>query len=66
MAVEEQDLPSHNGTAQAIGVFFMAALGVPSAVTEQRLRAGGVTQEEELIKDLCNNAIESSLPKNDR
>lgn len=58
--------PSRNGTAQAIGIFFTAALGVPSAVTEQRLRAGGVMQGEELMNDLCNSVIKSSPPKNDR
>lgn len=39
MAVEEQDLPIM-GQRKVIGMFFMAALGVPSAITEQRLGAG--------------------------
>lgn len=65
MAVEDQDLPIM-GQLKAIGIFFMAALGMPSAITEQRLGAGGVTQGEELINDLCNSAIKSSPPKNDR
>lgn len=41
----------------------MVALGVSSAITAQRFGAGGVTQREELINDLCNSVIELSPPK---
>lgn len=61
----ERTRPAHNGTAQATGIFFMVALGVPPAVTAQRFGAGGVTQGEELMNDLCNNVIELNSPKTD-
>jgi len=37
MAVEVQDLPIMGH--KVIGMFFMAALGVPSAITEQELES---------------------------